>query len=54
MPELLPRVIPLHQLVKVDAFIAGCPPDAERIWAAVGPLLQGEMPVLEPEMRLFG
>ncbi len=28
MPELIPRVIPLHQLIKVDAFIAGCPPDA--------------------------
>ena len=54
LPELLPRVIPLHQLIQVDAFISGCPPDAERIWAAVGPLLQGEMPELEPEMRLFG
>ncbi len=54
MPELLPRVIPLHQLVKVDAYIAGCPPDTERIWAAVSALLQGEMPELEPEMRLFG
>jgi NAD-reducing hydrogenase small subunit len=54
MPELLPRVIPLHQLIKVDAFIPGCPPDAERIWAAVGPLLQGETPELELEMRLFG
>ncbi len=54
MPELLPRVIPLHQLVKVDAFITGCPPDTERIWAAVGPLLQGEMPELDAEMQLFG
>lgn len=54
MPELLPRVIPLHQLVKVDAFIPGCPPDAERIWASISPLLEGVVPELEPELRMFG
>ena len=54
MPELLPCVIPLHQLIKVDAFIAGCPPDAERIWTAVGALVKGEALELEPEMRMFG
>ena len=54
MPRLLPRVLPLHQVVKVDAFLPGCPPDAERIWAAVSALLAGEPVVLEPDMRTFG
>jgi NAD-reducing hydrogenase small subunit len=54
MPELLQRVIPLHQLIDVDAYIPGCPPDPERIWAAVSALINGEKPELEPEMRMFG
>ncbi|MDI9547910.1 MAG: NADP oxidoreductase [Chloroflexota bacterium] len=54
MPALLPRVIPLHQLIKVDAFIPGCPPDTDRIWTAVSALLAGQPVEFEPEMRLFG
>lgn len=54
MPALLPRVLPLHQLIAVDAFIPGCPPDPQRIWAAVGALLKGETVALPPEMRRFG
>lgn len=54
MPKLLPRVIPLHQLIQVDAFIPGCPPDPQRIWAAVSALLNGETVSLPPEMRRFG
>ena len=54
MPVLLPRVLPLHQVVKVDAFIPGCPPDPYRIWKAVSALLAGEAVVLEPELRTFG
>jgi NAD-reducing hydrogenase small subunit len=54
MPALLPRVLPLHQLIPVDAFIPGCPPDPQRIWAAVSALLKGEPVALPPEMRRFG
>jgi NAD-reducing hydrogenase small subunit len=54
MPKLLPKVLPLHQVIAVDAFIPGCPPDPERIWAAVSALLAGEPVVLRPEMRVFG
>ncbi|HET7769223.1 MAG TPA: NADP oxidoreductase [Chloroflexota bacterium] len=52
VPALLPRVEPLHRLVHVDAFLPGCPPDADRIWTAVGALLRGE-PVPGPVGR-FG
>jgi len=54
MPALLPRVLPLHQLIPVDAFIPGCPPDPQRIWAAVSALLADEPLLLEPARRTFG
>jgi NAD-reducing hydrogenase small subunit len=41
-------------LIPVDAFIPGCPPDPQRIWAAVSALLKGETVALPPEMRRFG
>lgn len=54
LPELLPRVLPLHQVVEVDAYIPGCPPDPERIWTVVSALLQGEPVQLSEEQRTFG
>jgi NAD-reducing hydrogenase small subunit len=54
MPTLLPRVLPLHQVIAVDAFIPGCPPDPERIWTAVLALVRQEPVVLTPAMRTFG
>ncbi|NJC88278.1 MAG: NADP oxidoreductase [Desulfuromonas sp.] len=54
LPALLPKVLPLHHVVDVDAFIPGCPPDSERIWAALGALLRGEPVALEENQRTFG
>jgi len=54
MPALLPKVLPLHQVIKVDAYIPGCPPDPDRIWQAVKMLLAGEPVELPQEMRSFG
>ena len=54
MPELLPKVLPLHQVVQVDVFLPGCPPSPERIWAAVSSLILGDAVMLEPSMRTFG
>lgn len=54
VPALLPRVVPLHQVIPVDAFIPGCPPDPERIWTAVSALLRGEPVILDEPMRTFG
>jgi len=54
LPELLTRVLPLHHVINVDAFIPGCPPDPERIWVAVNALLNGESVQLSEEMRRFG
>lgn len=54
VPELLPRALPLHQVIAVDGFLPGCPPDPERIWTAIGCLLRGEPVHLESDMLTFG
>jgi NAD-reducing hydrogenase small subunit len=41
VPRLTARVAPLHHVVPVDEFIPGCPPDADRIWAALLALVSG-------------
>jgi NAD-reducing hydrogenase small subunit len=42
VPRLTARVAPLHHVVHVDEYIPGCPPDADRIWAALLALVNGE------------
>ena len=54
LPELLPRVLPLHQVVEVDAYIPGCPPDPERILAAITAVMQGKPVELAEDQRTFG
>ncbi len=54
MPALIPKVLPLHQVIHVDAFLPGCPPDPEHIWKAVSALLEGQPVRLTQEMRYFG
>jgi NAD-reducing hydrogenase small subunit len=55
VPELLPRVLPLHEVIAVDLFLPGCPPSAARIRAALEPLLRGDWPRLEgPDQLRFG
>ncbi len=55
VPELLDKVLPVHEVVPVDIFMPGCPPDAPRIKATLEPLLRGEKPKMEGrEMIKFG
>jgi NAD-reducing hydrogenase small subunit len=44
VPRLLPRVRPVHELVKVDYFIPGCPPSADDIHGFLTSLLEGRLP----------
>ena len=44
LPVLLDRVCPLHEIVKVDVHVPGCPPPADAIWAVVTELLAGRTP----------
>jgi NAD-reducing hydrogenase small subunit len=47
VPKLLKKVHPLHQLVKVDYFIPGCPPSASVINYVLTELLAGRTPHME-------
>ena len=55
VPELLDKVLPLHEVIPVDLYLPGCPPSAERIREAITPLLCGERPLMEGAAMLrFG
>jgi NAD-reducing hydrogenase small subunit len=41
LPQLLPRVRPIHEVVKVDVFVPGCPPSANTIYTLLRELLAG-------------
>jgi NAD-reducing hydrogenase small subunit len=47
VPKLLKKVHPLHQVVKVDYFIPGCPPSAAVINYVLTELLAGRTPNME-------
>lgn len=53
VPRLLKTVRPVHQVVKVDVFVPGCPPSAETIGYVVNELLDGRTPDLTGRTR-FG
>jgi NAD-reducing hydrogenase small subunit len=41
---LLKNARPIHECVKVDVFVPGCPPSADGIYYVVSELLAGRMP----------
>jgi NAD-reducing hydrogenase small subunit len=51
LPDLLPYVKPVHEVVKVDVFIQGCPPSADTIYYVLTELLAGRMPDLADKTR---
>jgi NAD-reducing hydrogenase small subunit len=53
VPRLLPRVLPVHQVVAVDAFLPGCPPPADALYFALTELLAGRLPDMSGYTR-FG
>lgn len=53
VPKLLPRSRPLHEVVKVDLFVPGCPPDADVIYHVLSELLARRTPELSGQTR-FG
>ena len=55
IPALLNQVMPVHQVVPVNCYLPGCPPNAKRIRAVLEPLLQGKQPKLTgSELIRFG
>lgn len=52
--RLLDRARPLHEVVKVDYHIPGCPPPADVIFYVVNELLHDRVPALDPGRVKYG
>ncbi len=46
LPLLLDKVYPLHEIVKCDYFLPGCPPSADVFWKFLTDLIAGREPQL--------
>ena len=53
LPLLLDKVHPIHEIVRVDYFIPGCPPSGEAIWKFLSDLLAGRTPRLPQGLLHF-
>jgi NAD-reducing hydrogenase small subunit len=53
VPLLQARCRPIHEIVKVDVFVPGCPPPSETIYNCVADLLAGKTPDIGATTR-FG
>ena len=42
LPLLLDKVYPLHDIVKIDYYLPGCPPSADTIWETLVALLNNK------------
>lgn len=42
LPLILNKVYPCHEVVKIDAYLPGCPPPADTVWEALTALLNGQ------------
>ncbi|QEP43259.1 NADP oxidoreductase [Ectothiorhodospiraceae bacterium BW-2] len=51
IPWLLNQVHPLHEVVRVDYALPGCPPGGETLWRFLSALLRGE-PIILPYTQL--
>ena len=53
VPSLLRQAVPVHEVVKVDLHVPGCPPPAKAIAFVLGELLDGRLPDLGSKVK-FG
>jgi NAD-reducing hydrogenase small subunit len=53
VPPLLKHAVPVHEVVKVDLHIPGCPPPAATIFSVITDLLDGRKPDIATKMK-FG
>lgn len=51
IPALRPKAVPMHEVVKVDVFVQGCPPSADTIFYTIAELLEGRIPDLTDRTR---
>ena len=51
IPLLLNKVHPIHEVVKIDHFLPGCPPSADAIWTFLTELIAGK-PISFPYQQI--
>ncbi len=51
IPLLLNKVHPIHEVVKIDYFLPGCPPSADAIWTLLTEFIEGR-PVSFPYTQI--
>lgn len=49
IPQILDKVYPCHEVVKIDHFIPGCPPSGDAIWEVLSALIHNQEPSLSYE-----
>lgn len=50
LPLILNQVHPIHEVVKIDYFLPGCPPSADVFWKFLTDLIAGREPVLDYDL----
>jgi NAD-reducing hydrogenase small subunit len=53
LPLLLDKVVPCHEVVKIDYHLPGCPPPADTLWAALSALLTDKPVELPYELMKY-
>jgi NAD-reducing hydrogenase small subunit len=53
LPLLLNKVHPIHEVVKIDYFLPGCPPSGDAIWKFITDLIAGRTPHLGHELMHY-
>jgi NAD-reducing hydrogenase small subunit len=47
LPLMLDQVYPIHEIVRIDYMIPGCPPSADALWKFLTDLIDGRTPRLD-------
>jgi NAD-reducing hydrogenase small subunit len=53
VPALLDKVLPINQIVKVECYVPGCPPEPEAIKFGLTELLAGRIPTVPSNVMRF-
>lgn len=53
VPLLLNKVHPIHEVVKIDYYLPGCPPPADAFMKVLGDLIEGREPLLPKTMLRY-